>query len=461
MSLPFLEELRSTTSTNKKQEILEKYKNDENVKKILFYTYNPLYNYYVKKFKKKSKDQVLYDLNDIFKILDYLRNRDVTGNSAIAMVEDLYEHLDDDYREILELILKRDLKAGINVKLINKVFDNLIPLTPYMGAIAYNEKKVKKLFKDAKEVWAEVKYDGMFINIIKENGKILTLSRNGKDLALESVFEHRVKGDNLVITGELLVKGFNRYIANGMLNSYSTIKRKLKESSNKSEKKLLKDIEEFEKRYDIGFDRVDNLIYVKAWDLIPLNDWKKGRCEIPLKERRKTLRGLLNDKIEEVEYKIVENEYEAKQEFKRQKEKGEEGIILKDADGIFKDGKPNYQIKYKVIMDVDMRITGFEYGNAGTKYESVINRVICESEDGIVKSQVSGLSENDMKYITEHKDELIGKIATIECSGLSSNKNGEYSLLHPRFVEIRFDKNEADSFEKIKEIEKAAYELNK
>ena len=47
--------------------------------------------------------------------------------------------------------------------------------------------------------------------------------------------------------------------------------------------------------------------------------------------------------------------------------------ILKAYDGEWKDGKPNWQIKMKLEMDVDLRIVGFNYGTKGTKNENVIN----------------------------------------------------------------------------------------
>ena len=458
MSYPVLKELRDTTSTNEKQVILEKHKDDLLFKKVLYYTYNPLFNFYVKKFKK-YKSGILYIEDDMFNVLDKLRKREVTGNSAVALVEDMYEHLSEENRELFDLILKRDLKAGINKKLINKVYGDLIPVIPYMGAIAFDEKKVTKLFKDFDEVISEIKYDGMFINIIKEGNDIYTLSRSGKDLALENIFKNIEIKNDYVFTGELLVEGFNRYIANGMLNSYSTIQKKLKENS---KEKLLKDLEKFETRYKIGFEEVEKRIYVMAWDIIPLADWKKGKCNLTLLQRKEILLDVSSNisKINPVKFKIIENEIEAKKEFIKRKNEGEEGIILKGISAPYKDGKPNFQIKYKIIMDVDLVMKGFEFGNPGTKYENVINRVICESQDGIVKTQVSGFTEADMDFFTSNKEKLIGKIATIECSGLSQDKEGNFSLLHPRFIEVREDKTTGDDLQKIKEIEKMVTELS-
>jgi hypothetical protein len=84
--------------------------------------------------------------------------------------------------------------------------------------------------------------------------------------------------------------------------------------------------------------------------------------------------------------------------------------------------------------------------------ETKINRIICESLDGIVTVQVAGIDEKTMDNLTELKDDLIGKIVTIEATELSKDRENNYHLLHPRFIELRDDKDEADNFEKIKKI---------
>ena len=68
-----VDELNSTNSTNDKKVILEKYKDDEFIKKVLYYTYNPFYQYYVTPTtleKNYSDDLVtLYKFSDLFEIL--------------------------------------------------------------------------------------------------------------------------------------------------------------------------------------------------------------------------------------------------------------------------------------------------------------------------------------------------------------------------------------------------------
>jgi ATP-dependent DNA ligase len=47
--------------------------------------------------------------------------------------------------------------------------------------------------------------------------------------------------------------------------------------------------------------------------------------------------------------------------------RGLEGTIIKAANAGWKDGKPTYQIKMKLEMDIDLRIVGFNYGSKGTR----------------------------------------------------------------------------------------------
>ena len=107
----------------------------------------------------------------------------------------------------------------------------------------------------------------------------------------------------------------------------------------------------------------------------------------------------------------------------------------------------------KLEMDVDLVIVGFNYGTKGTKNESVISSLSCESSDGLLKTRPQGIKEEMMQYITENQDSLMGKIVQVKCNGLSNDKDGNYSLLYPAFMMVRDDKNTCDNLEGIKSIE--------
>ena len=105
-------------------------------------------------------------------------------------------------------------------------------------------------------------------------------------------------------------------------------------------------------------------------------------------------------------------------------------------------------------MNVDLKIVGFNYGTKGTKNENVISSLVCESSDGLLKTQPQGLKEKDMQYITDNQEKLLGSIIEVKCSGLSNDSSGAYSLLYPAFKGFRDDKIKADSLEEIVANEK-------
>lgn len=162
-------------------------------------------------------------------------------------------------------------------------------------------------------------------------------------------------------------------------------------------------------------------------------------------------------RIRLVESKIVTTYAEAVQHFQEALSRGLEGTILKAMNGHWKDGKPNWQIKMKLEIDVDLKIVGFNYGTG--KNLELISSLQCESYDGEVKTAPTGIKEDMMIHITENQDSLLGTVVEVKCSGLSQARDGRYSLLHPVFKVLRDDKDDSDSLEDIKNIELAAKTL--
>ena len=74
----------------------------------------------------------------------------------------------------------------------------------------------------------------------------------------------------------------------------------------------------------------------------------------------------------------------------------------------------------------------------------VLTNIIIEHKGNKV-SVGSGFSLEERKYYMEHKDEIIGKVATIQYFEETQNKNGEYSLRFPTIKHI---------YEKGRDVEK-------
>ena len=116
------------------------------------------------------------------------------------------------------------------------------------------------------------------------------------------------------------------------------------------------------------------------------------------------------------------------------------------APDIWEDKRSKTQIKFKGELECDLKIVGIEEGTG--KYAGMLGAIQCESADGVIKVSVgSGFKDEQRKTLGK---EVIGKIAAIKYNMRIKNKAGEESLFLPIVLEIRDDKEVADSSEDIK-----------
>jgi DNA ligase-1 len=122
---------------------------------------------------------------------------------------------------------------------------------------------------------------------------------------------------------------------------------------------------------------------------------------------------------------------------------GGEGVIVKDPFHVYECKRSKSWIKIKEVNDCDLIVKGWYPGEG--KREGFIGGLICEDASGRVKVKVgSGFTEDDLKSLSQNPDSLIGRIAAVQYNVVINDKNGEWSLFLPRFVEVREDKSEAD-----------------
>jgi len=157
-------ELNTTNSSNEKKEILAKY---PQCKELLFYVYNPFYQFHVtSKNIKKRQDLVENCHLNIIEVLDKLKDRKVTGHKAIALVNSYIEEYPQ-YQELIYNIIDKDLKIRMDAKSINKVFPKCIPTFNVALANKYEDRAGKIDFE--KEDWyASRKLDGVRCIIVKK-----------------------------------------------------------------------------------------------------------------------------------------------------------------------------------------------------------------------------------------------------------------------------------------------------
>ena len=429
----FLNSLAENASRNFKIDQLNAQSDNETLREVIRLALDPFTQFYQRKIPEYTTDKHQTSLDQAMLALYDLKERVVTGNAAIEYLRMLLSSVSADDAKVLERIIAKDLKCGVDVSTANKVWSGLIPEYPCMLCSPFEQKLVDKINFPA---YAQMKMDGMRFNAIVRDGKCEFRSRNGKEILLlgnlEQEFIALAGSVDCVFDGELLVmldgdhQFADRQTGNGILNK-----------ANKG---------------TISAEQAA-MVHATVWDLIPYVAFVDGHCLTPYAKRFSTLQAIVDKqksagkKIWTVTSTIVQTLEEAQEIFQGYLADGYEGIILKDGAGEWEDKRSKTQIKFKGELECDLKIVAVEEGKG--KAVGMLGAIICESADGIVKVNV-GSGFNDAQRKQYWKENLVDKIVAVKYNARIKNKTGEESLFLPVFIELRDDKDVADNSKVIK-----------
>lgn len=423
--LGILLQLEQTASRNEKLDILRTNKHNDVLKRFFELSLNPLITFGIKKIPAYGRNGPTVSLGDAFQQLDKLINRELTGNAAIDFLSNLLSSLDIDDAEVLQRVIDKDPKCGVAGATVNAVWDNLIFDFPVMKASPHDEKTIKNISFPA---LSQLKLDGARCALVVDNGKVTLYSANGREIEHHGQFNwFATITNNVVIDGELLVtdefgKFMERKKGNGIVN------RAVKGTIPASQAKQL---------------------HFVTFDIIDIKDWKTGFSEVHYRKRFINL-AVLNSSFRSnasvVATKEVRSEREAIAHFKDLYSKGEEGTILKDFASVWENKRSKYQIKMKGILTCDLQVISVEEGTG--KNTGKLGALVCASSDGKIEVNVgTGFTDQDR---AEKFEFWLGEIVEVQYNAkITSKSNDKMSLFLPRFVQVRNDKNQADSVENI------------
>lgn len=428
--LKLLNELANTSGTNDKLKLLESYKKNPLVRAVFLHAYNPRMKYWIKKRPPVTTTSENSDLAGAIVSLNVtVANRKVTGNEAIDYVTNLLNHLSADDQEVLYRIIERDLKCGVNVKLINKVWKNLIPEYPVLLCSKFNEKTEKNIKYPA---IFQCKMDSSRINLEFDNGKFVSATtRNGNTLDITCFDDTEIlTKERCILDGELMWRHPDGTLAERKVsNGYVT--KAVRGTITKEEAEGL---------------------YAVIWDYIPYDDFLHGYCNVGYQKRFEFVGMAIpttSTKLQIVESEIVNSREEVMQKYQRNLERGEEGGILKTIDGIWESKRSKYQLKLKAEDPADLLVVGFEYGNPGTQFEGMLGSLICETSCGKLRVNV-GSGFKHKKGERDNPESYIGKIIQVKYNCVISSRNSDIkSLFLPIYDGIRDDKTVANTLEEL------------
>lgn len=463
--IPLLEAihtLRETKGTNAKKEVLTQIlKENPDMVDFLQYVYDPLLSYYRTKFLPNAFPRMLSrsvvgSWDQVYDVLDQMSERTLSGQKADHELSKAATNIHPDYHELIQMILDRDIKAGIAEKGINAAFNaaggtgRLINVLPYHRYDNMTIDLLKKMdFR--RGVYSQLKSDGMFANIICRYGKEPEIrSRSGSLIAggsvdnLSLVFKDIIYDAGVgesVFHGELLVIDLKqntilpRAVGNGKLNSVIQTGEPLPEQF--------------------------QVIY-RVWDIVPYDKWFNAeRVDIPYEARYNIISQMFDDGglVQVQETRVVHSFAEAVEHFKDALSRKEEGTICKAADMPWEDGTSSQGLKLKMEIECDLEIVGFNAADAKGKHAKTFGSLLCKTSDSLLIVGVSGISDDLRKYMWENQDEFLGKIAAVLSNGVQDKTDDSLkSLFLPRLVEVRIDKKVANTLDEVYEIQKAYVE---
>lgn len=422
--------ISNTSSTNDKLYLLTKNENEPGLKEILKFIYNPYCKTGISKKKlEKSKGLVARTCcvtwQDAIKYFTEHR----TGNDAdLAYANSFLQSTPEDVRWLAEAIVTQELKIGVSTTSLNKVYGaDFIPKIgcmlgkPY-GDVGFSKTKWPCIVTE--------KLDGIRRIIVKEHGDIRCYSRSGhEDTGLVDILaDMKYLPDNTVYDGELLAQGTfadcieQRQATNSISNS--------------------------------GGIKV-GLTY-NVFDMIPLDEFRRGKSEKNAKLRKTLLAATLMDeslKILEPEkcwqliqafgihtelkcvkpvpiLGLVHNMDEVDPIVNEIWQRHGEGVMLNTVEGLYEIKRSNNLLKVKHTEEYTLKVIDVQEGTG--KFEDSLGALIVDY-NGTRLGVGSGFTDQQRHSIWDNPQDYIGKSIEIDTFGESTNVSGEKSLNCPIF----------------------------
>ena len=417
----FYEEIRSSNSRKFKQEVLQKYKDDEVIQKYLKIAFDPYTVYGISK-KKLTKDVEVtasWWAPSIFELFEYLTKHNTGRDLDVKVCQIALESVafeDQKAAALLETLICKDLAIGCDAKTINSVIPNLIPTFNVQLAQKFFEKPEKVI---GKHFAVTTKIDGGRIIAIKDNGQVSFFTRAGQryeglvDLEREML---DTLPDGTVLDGEITI------LNNKGIPSKDAYKQAMKITRSDGPKHGLKMI---------------------CFDAMHIDEWKTQNCTHDYTERRLLLQGLMSThphtyfEVLPVLYAgddtacILEllDEAIANQE---------EGIMINISDAVYEFGRTWSLMKVKKMNTLDLQIVGFEEGSG--RLSGTLGAIHVRYKQGNVVKVGSGFSDTLRDEIWKNQDRYLYSICECQFFEETTNADGGVSLRFPVFKDFRSDK---------------------
>lgn len=331
-------------------------------------------------------------------------------------------------------------------------------------AVDYSESGIKKALEAAGSLEAEVKYDGVRLNLpVFPTGETQWLSRESKPLpALEwlsvltniyNIVEDQQKasdwrwflkqagyeGTGLMIDGEVMVKGVDFNTSSGLIRTkYRDFKNhKFAVGGTPTDRKSRKEL----------FNLKQEHIQVVVYGVIDLNVILDPKAEGPIHSvtrlKAEAIVPLLQKYFPEIDWVLSESHTVYDLEslnslYEEKRLEGHEGLVVKDPLGKYKRGKKSGMWKMKPEETIDGIVVGLNWGTEGLANEGKVIGFDVLLENGMVVA-ANNISQALMDEFTEACNTdtyILGGVNPYEgwqCEVSYMEMTPDGSLRHPSF----------------------------
>lgn len=323
-------------------------------------------------------------------------------------------------------------------------------------AVDYSESGVKKALAAAGSLEAEVKYDGVRLNIpVFHTGETQWLSRESKplpalswlDTSREDIWETEssdwrwflkqagYEGTGLMIDGEVMVKGVDFNTSSGL------IRTKYVKSKNYDFHDGDWDLKSKTTPFRLGTDHIKVVVY----GIIDLNVILDPKSEGPIHSvtrlKAEAVVPLLQKYFPEIDWVLSESHTVYDLEslnslYEEKRLEGHEGLVVKDPLGKYKRGKKSGMWKMKPSEEADGHVVRPVWGTEGLANEGLVIGFDVMLENGMEVS-ATNISRALMSEFTENVKSDPDYYKGWACQITYMEETPDGSLRHPSFDQWR------------------------
>ena len=324
-------------------------------------------------------------------------------------------------------------------------------------AVDYSESGVKKALEAAGSLEAEVKYDGVRLNLpVMREGETYWLSRESKPLpALEwlnselgnawtqadwrwFLKQAGYEGTGLMIDGEVMVKGVDFNTSSGLIRTKWVKQKNFEFSTGEHWGKSWK-------KENLPFCLDMKHIKVVVYGIVDLNVILDPKAEGPIHSvtrlKAEAIVPLLQKYFPEIDWVLSEShtvyDLESLQDlYEEKRDDGHEGLVVKDPLGRWKRGKKSGMWKMKPSEEADGHVVRPVWGTDGLANEGLVIGFDVMLENGMEVS-ATNISRALMSEFTENVKSDPDDYKGWACQITYMEKTPDGSLRHPSFDQWR------------------------